>query len=126
MVVVPVVTALIVYRNNVRQLLKILFVGFLLFGAFVSSRDLFFRAARQLRNYLWQTFAGGRGGGKWEKRKYADLAGVVVGVIWSSHSLHCGRTRPNPKKWLTDQHLLKMLNQKEKKDLYLLVAAFFL
>ena len=51
-VVVPVVTALIVYRNNVRQLLKILFVGFLLFGAFVSSRHLFFRAARQLRNYL--------------------------------------------------------------------------
>ena len=52
-VVVPVVTALIVYRNDVRQLLKILFVGFLLFGAFVSSRHLFFRAARQLRNYLW-------------------------------------------------------------------------
>ena len=51
-VVVPVVTALIVYRNNVRQLLKILFVGFLLFGAFVSSRHLFFRAARQLRNYI--------------------------------------------------------------------------
>ena len=37
-VVVSVVTALIVYPNNVRQLLKILFVGFLLFGAFVSSR----------------------------------------------------------------------------------------
>ena len=54
MVVVPVVTALIVYRNNVRHLLKILFVGFLLFGAFVSSRHLFFRAAHQLRNYLWR------------------------------------------------------------------------
>ena len=107
-VVVPVVTALIVYRNNVRQLLKILFVGFLLFGAFVSSRHLFFRAARQLRNYLWRRQSQEEeeeAEGKWEKGKYADLAGVVVGVIWSSHSLHCWRTRPrmsNPKKWLTN------------------------
>ena len=88
-VVVPVVTALIVYRNNVRQLLKILFVGFLLFGAFVSSRHLFFRAARQLRNYLWRRHSQEEeeeDEGKWEKGKYADLAGVVVGVIWSSHS----------------------------------------
>ena len=88
-VVVPVVTALIVYRNNVRQLLKILFVGFLLFGAFVSSRHLFFRAARQFRNYLWRRHSQEEeeeAEGKWEKRKYDDLAGVVVGVIWSSHS----------------------------------------
>ena len=53
-VAVLVVSAVLVYRKNLRQLLKILFVGFLLFGAFVSTRHLFYRAARRLRCYLWE------------------------------------------------------------------------
>ena len=55
----------------------------------MSSRHLFFRAARQLRNYLWgrhpqEEEAEGKEG---REGKYADLAEVVVGIIWSSHSV---------------------------------------
>ena len=53
-VAVSVVVAVIVYRKNLRQLLKILFVGFVLFGAFVSTRHLFYRAARWLKCFLWR------------------------------------------------------------------------
>ena len=62
-VVVPVVTALIVYPNNVRQLLNILFVGFLLFGAFVSSRhfNVLPRSSPTEEQSMAETFA--RGGG---------------------------------------------------------------
>ena len=62
-VVVPVVTALIVYPNNVRQLLNILFVGFLLFGAFVSSRhfNVLPRGSPTEEQSIAETFAGGGG-----------------------------------------------------------------
>ena len=82
-VVVPVVTALIVYRNDVRQLLKILFVGFLLLGAFVSSRHLFFRAARQLRNYLWRRHPQEEESeGKWEREENMLIWQVLSRVLW--------------------------------------------
>ena len=62
-VVVPVVTAFIVHPNNVLQLLKILFVGFLLFGAFVSSRhfNVLPRGSPTEETSMAETFAGGGG-----------------------------------------------------------------
>ena len=55
----------------------------------MSSRHLFFRVACQLRNYLWwrhlqEEESEGKEG---REGKYADLAGDVVGIIWSSHSV---------------------------------------
>lgn len=52
-VATPVCTAVVVYRNDLRQLLRILFIVLILFGAFVATRHTFFQLLRRVRVYLW-------------------------------------------------------------------------
>ena len=51
-VIAPVVLAVILYRKDVRELLKILFVIFLFLGACLTFRHTFFRLIYRVRTYL--------------------------------------------------------------------------
>ena len=51
-VITPVVVAIVVYRKDVRELLKILFFIFLVLGACLTFRHTFFRLIYRVRTFL--------------------------------------------------------------------------